>query len=63
VRHLREDKGTVAGATGRGLTRRFSGGPRSGPSVARLLGVRGPLLPQNNMRGLLRGCNFNAFVS
>ncbi len=29
----------------------------------RLLGLRGPLVPQNNMRGLLRRCKFNAFVS
>src|SRR5712691_8478286 len=29
----------------------------------RLLGVRGPLVPQNNMGGLLRRCKFNAFVS
>src|SRR5262245_54643118 len=29
----------------------------------RLLGGRGPLAPQNNMRGLLRGCNSNALVS
>ncbi len=29
----------------------------------RLLGVRGPLVPQNNMHGLLRRCKFNAFVS
>src|SRR3989441_10948455 len=28
-----------------------------------VLGVRGPLVPQNNMRGLLRRCKFNAFVS
>src|SRR5437867_2281620 len=31
--------------------------------VHRVLGVRGPLVPQNNMRGLLRRCKFNAFVS
>src|SRR5437773_10101642 len=28
-----------------------------------VLGVLGPLVLQNNMRGLLRRCKFNAFVS
>src|SRR6266496_1626146 len=32
-------------------------------TVSWLLGVSGPLVPQNNMRGLLRRCKFNAFVS